>query len=107
MTLALKKSMTPNIQQVRGISLAPPIRDFEMVQAHADKIILSPLKLLREQKGLSQKQLATRIGMERTRLLRLERKTWGEMSVGDIELISSALGMRLPEVLARFSGFGR
>lgn len=67
----------------------------------------SPLKHLREQKGLSQKQLAEKIGMERTRLVRLEQKPWNEVCLGDLESISSALGLRAQEILARYSGFGK
>lgn len=89
------------------ISFVPPARDFEKVRLQREGLILSPLKLLREQKGLSQKQLAIRIGMERTRLVRLEQKRWGEMSLGDLEMIAEALGLRLPEILVRFSGIGR
>ncbi len=65
---------------------------------------LSPIKILRSQKGLSQKQLAEKIGMERTRLVRLEQKPWGELSLSDLEMISGAFGMRIYEMLARFSG---
>ncbi len=67
----------------------------------------SPLRQLRSQKGFSQKQLAEKIGMERTRLVRLEQKPWGEISLSDLETISGALGMRIHEVLARFSGMGQ
>ncbi len=102
----LRKEKTSGTLNPKGISLAPQSRNFEQVRAQANGIILSPLKMLREQKGLSQKQLAHRIGMERTRLVRLEQKNWGEMSVGDLERIASALGVRLSEILARFSGFG-
>lgn len=64
----------------------------------------SPLKLLRSQRGMSQKQLAEKIGMERTRLVRLEQKPWGEISLSDLEMISGALGLRIHEILTKFSG---
>lgn len=107
MTNSLKRLKPLEISNLNMISLAPPVKDFDQVRAQTDGILLSPIKMLREQKGLSQKQLANRIGMERTRLVRLEQKNWGEMSVGDLELISNALGFRVSELLNRFSGFGR
>lgn len=103
----LRKIKSTEMRSSKGIPLAPQTANIDQVRAQAGEILFSPLKMLREQKGLSQKQLASRIGMERTRLVRLEQKKWGEMSVNDLELISSALGIRLPEMLSKFSGFDR
>lgn len=90
-----------------AVSLAPTVRDYDQFRMQAENIILSPVKLLREQCGVSQTKLANLIGMERTRLVRLEQKNWGEISINDLEMISNALGFRLMDILGRFSHYGR
>ena len=62
-----------------------------------------PLRILREQKGISQMALAAKLGIERTRLVRLEKRPWKETCLGDLEMFASGLGMRLEEVMSRLS----
>jgi len=65
----------------------------------------SPLQALREKKGLSQKILADRLSMDRTRVVRLEKKTWKQLSLSDLALIAQAFDMNLHELMTYFSSF--
>lgn len=72
-------------------------REFEVGTAAS-----SPLRVLREKKGMSQKTLAEKLEIDRTRLVRLEQKGWSELSLGDLTLFSKGLDMSLQEILSYF-----
>ena len=103
----VRKNKDLDPQSVKGIPLAATPRDLQPFREQKDQLVLSPLSVLRRRKGLSQKQLAEKIGMERTRLVRLEKRPWDDISLGDLENISGALGFKVHEMLARYSGFGK
>lgn len=74
-------------------------------QAGIPQQVAAPLKILREKRRISQKALAKKIGIERTRLIRLERKHWKELSVGDVELLSRGMEMNLNDLIRYLKGF--
>jgi transcriptional regulator with XRE-family HTH domain len=61
-----------------------------------------PIRKIREEMGLSQKSLADKMGVERTRLTRLEKKVWSELSLGEVELLAKGLGLKWKELMERF-----
>ena len=56
---------------------------------------LSPLRILRETRNLTQKDLADRLQIERTRIIRMEKKPWEQLSLGDIEIYARGLGITM------------
>ena len=62
----------------------------------------SYFKTLREEKKLSQRELAVKIGISRTHLQRLESKPVKRLSLGEVELFSQGLGLKIQELVQRF-----
>lgn len=58
-----------------------------------------PLRALREKRGVHQPELASRMGISRRKLQRIEAKKFHELSLGEIRLFAEALGERYQDVL--------
>ena len=61
----------------------------------------SALAILRRQKGLSLRRMAQKVGIEKTRLLRLEKRSPDEISLGDLQKVALGLDLK-PEDLFRY-----
>ena len=57
------------------------------------------IRSLREERGLSQGELADRIGITKESLRSLETKSWENLSLKELELLAPALGMSSEEIL--------
>lgn len=64
----------------------------------------SILGALRKEKGFTQRAFAEKLGIQRTRLVRIEKRTWQELTLGDLELIANGLGMKWTEIAKKFNG---
>ena len=67
----------------------------------------SLLRTLREEKKISQRRLAGKLGIDRNKLARLENRAWQKISLEDLEGLSRGLGMRPEELYFRFNGTER
>lgn len=65
----------------------------------------SLLRALRENKGLSQRELAEKCGIPRTSLQRLEEMSQRAITLGELELLSKGLDLKVEELFHRFNGF--
>ena len=59
----------------------------------------SHLRMLREKKGMSQRALARKTGIEQSRLSRLEAKAWKDIDLGNATLLTQGLGCDLEELI--------
>ena len=64
----------------------------------------SVLQIIRKKKGMSLRRMADKIGIEKTRLLRLERRPVHQISLGDLERIAFGLGITMDELFAYLRG---
>ena len=63
----------------------------------------SHLRSLRKKKGISQRALARKTGIEQSQLSRLETKTWKDIDLGSATLLTQGLGCGLEELIPGFS----
>lgn len=61
----------------------------------------SLLRKLREDKGISQRKMAMRLGISRNQVNRLEQKSGKKVSLGEIEALAPAFNMRPDELFFR------
>lgn len=62
----------------------------------------APLRMLREEKGVSQQQLALKLGLAKTHIARLESRAIASLSIEDLDRICHGLEHRLEDVIYRF-----
>lgn len=60
------------------------------------------LRELRQRKGLSQRDFARKMGMNRTHLQRLEHKPWQRLSLEELGQIAETLDMSVEELIQHF-----
>jgi len=58
-----------------------------------------PLRLIRERKSISQRVLAKKMGIKRGQLLRIERKPWDKLALGELDLFSTALDLNVRDLI--------
>ncbi|MFH0985799.1 MAG: helix-turn-helix transcriptional regulator [Candidatus Omnitrophota bacterium] len=63
---------------------------------------LSPLRILREERGMNQKCLASRLGLARNHLIRLESRAIDRLTIAELDRICQGLDYKLEEVIQRF-----
>ena len=61
------------------------------------------LRSLRQQMGLSQRALARKVGIPKSQLQRLEGKSGDQLCLGEVRLLSKALGITMEEFIQRVS----
>jgi transcriptional regulator with XRE-family HTH domain len=64
-------------------------------EAFLDHRIAAQLRVIREQRGLTQKQLADAAGMKQSRISAMEDEDYGSWSVNTLRRLAYALGVRL------------
>lgn len=57
---------------------------------------------VREEYGLSQTAFAKKIGIERTKLIRLEKKVWEEIPIGELQLLAKGLALPLSQLIQKY-----
>ena len=88
-------------------SLRTKFKDFEYRHAYVEDFlhtrVAAQIKVLREQRGLSQKELAELAGMKQSRISMLENVNYRRWNVGTLLKLARAFDLML---VVKFEGFG-
>ena len=74
------------------------------VESHLGKNLAFQIRILRDQAGWSQEELARRVGMNQNAISRLENPTYGKATLTTLKRIASAFDVAL---VVRFVSFGQ
>jgi transcriptional regulator with XRE-family HTH domain len=88
------------------INLSAPVENNNPMKIKS-KTGFSPLRLLREKKGMSQQALAGKMGVIRNHLVRIENKSWKKLTVKDLDLVALGLNAKTEEIFQYLESFGK
>ena len=89
------------------ITLAEEFKDAEYAsgyaESHVDCVIAASIKVLREQRGWTQKQLAEKIGTKQESISRMEDVNYSVWSLSTLKKLADAFGVRVKVTFEDFS----
>lgn len=92
-------------------TLAQEFKDAEYAsgyaESHLDSFIAAQIKVLREQRGLTQEQLAAMIGTAQPGISRLEDVNYSAWSMETLKKLARAFGLRLKVSFETFDGIAQ
>lgn len=88
------KKFASVVEMARGLGETPAFAD-ELAKHLAQRQIIQELLAQRAAKGLSQKEIAEKLGCTQSRISKLESSSDVELSIGDLMKYADALGLRV------------